>query len=244
MRTDPRRPLITVDLDETVWPCRPVIHAAEVAMYAWLEQEAPRLTAVHDQDSLRAHRRGIIERRPEIAHDMTLIRRDSLRELLQALDYPADLADAAVALFRDHRNRVEPFTDARPVLMRLRERFRLVSVTNGNADVFQTPLGACFDHAITAADVGAAKPDPAMFHAALGWAGVGPEEALHIGDDAHLDCAAAQAIGIDAVWVNRGDRPWPADLPPPRLAVTDLHGLLDWLDAGAPGWLGPGEGAR
>jgi FMN hydrolase / 5-amino-6-(5-phospho-D-ribitylamino)uracil phosphatase len=241
MRTDPRRPLITVDLDETVWPCRPVIRAAEVAMYTWLEREAPRLTAVHDQESLRAHRRGIMERRPEIAHDMTLIRRDSLRELLAGLDYPPNLADAAVALFREHRNRVEPFADVQPALLRLRERFRLVSVTNGNADVFRTPLGACFDHAITAADVGAAKPDPAMFQAALEWAEVGPEQALHVGDDARLDCAAAQDLGIGAIWVNRGGHEWPEELAPPRLTVADLTGLLDWLDTGAPGWPGSAD---
>ncbi len=243
MRTDPHRPLITVDLDETLWPCLPVIRAAEAAMHAWLEQEAPRLTAAHDQDSLRVHRRGIMERCPEIAHDMTRIRRDSLRELLLGLDYPPDLADAAVAQFRDHRNRVSPFADARAVLRRLRGRFRLVSVTNGNADVFKTPLADCFDHAITAADVGAAKPDPAMFRAALRWAGVGPEQALHVGDDPALDCAAAEGIGMASVWVNRAGRVWPDALPPPRLAVSDLYGLLDWLDAGAPGWPAAGEGA-
>lgn len=244
MPTDPRRPLITVDLDETLWPCLPVIRAAEAAMYAWLRVRSPRLTDAHDQDSLREHRRAIVARHPEIAHDMTLIRRASLRELLAGLDYAEGLADQAVALFRAHRNRVEPFADARPVLLRLRERFRLVSVTNGNADVFQTPLGDCFDHAITAADAGAAKPNPAMFEAALAWAGVGPESALHVGDDARLDCAAARAVGMTAVWVNRSGQPWPDALPRPRLMVTDLYGLLDWLDAGAPGWPAVGAAGR
>jgi len=40
-----------------------------------------------------------------------------------------------------------------------------------------------FHHALSAAAVGAMRPDPALFHAALGRAGVEPADALHVGDD-------------------------------------------------------------
>jgi putative hydrolase of the HAD superfamily len=223
--------LITIDLDDTVWPCAPVIEAAEAAMHAWLVAQAPRLTERFDAEALRAHRRALMTERPDIAHDVTQVRLLSLRALLAELDYDIALADAAMALFRRQRNLVEPYADVAPVLTRLRERHRLVAVTNGNADVHETPLRDAFHRALTAAEAGAAKPDPALFELAMDWAGVGPRETLHVGDDPVRDVEAARRLGIKAVWVNRDNQPWPEDLPPPLMAVDDLHGLARWLDA-------------
>ena len=67
----PQLRLITLDLDDTVWPCAPVIQAAELALLEWLGTQAPRLLALHDQDSLHEHRRRLMRERPEIAHDVT-----------------------------------------------------------------------------------------------------------------------------------------------------------------------------
>lgn len=221
--------LITVDLDETVWPCLPVIRAAEAAVQDWLRERAPGLAATHDQARLRAHRIDLARRRPEIAHDITALRRASLAELLAAHGEDTALADAAVAVFREARNRVEPFPDVVEVLTRWRRRYRLVSVTNGNADVDATPLRGIFDHSLDAAGVGAMRPDPALFHAALALAGAAPDEALHAGDDPRLDVAAALGVGMWTAWVNRAGTTAPPDLPPPHVEVRDLRALDRWL---------------
>jgi putative hydrolase of the HAD superfamily len=230
----PRFRLITLDLDDTVWPCEPVIGAAEQAMCDWLAQHAPRLTQIHDQHSLRAHRLALMARRPQIAHALSVVRQVSLATLLRELDYPPDLAERlageALAVFMAQRNRIEPFADAGPVLRRLAADYRLVSVTNGNADPELTPLAGVFHHHVTAARAGAAKPDPAVFQLALELAGCTPEECLHLGDEPYLDVEGARRLGIEAIWVNRAARVWPADLEPPTLTITDLHQLADWLD--------------
>ena len=44
-----------------------------------------------------------------------------------------------------------------------------------------------------------------------------------------LDVAAAQAVGLRAVWVNRFGRTWPEDLAPPQAEVADLDGFCRWL---------------
>jgi FMN hydrolase / 5-amino-6-(5-phospho-D-ribitylamino)uracil phosphatase len=229
----PRFRLITLDLDDTLWPCEPVIRAAELAMLDWLAQTAPRLPRVHDRDSLRAHRCALMAREPQIAHDLGLVRRRSLTALLIELDYPPDqaerLAGQALEVFMRERNRIEPYPDAEPVLRRLAADFQLVSITNGNADPEQTPLCGLFHHHVTAARAGAAKPDPSVFVLALALAGCNPGECLHLGDEPYLDVAAARHLGIEAVWVNRCGRVWPADLEPPVLTITDLHQLADWL---------------
>jgi len=73
-----------------------VIAAAEAALYAWLEQNAPVLAAAHDSHSLRRHRLALAERRPEIAHDFTVLRRESLALLLDEAGYPRGLAEEAL----------------------------------------------------------------------------------------------------------------------------------------------------
>jgi HAD superfamily hydrolase (TIGR01509 family) len=228
--------LITIDLDDTLWPCRPPLEAAEQALLAWLQSRAAALAARHDLASLKAHRLELRTARPELAHDLTALRRASLRELLSGAGYPLPqavaLAEEGVALFLAYRNRVQPYPDASPGLRRLAGRYCLIALTNGNADVERTPLRNHFHHAFQAGDVGAAKPDPALFHAALAQAGVRPDQALHLGDDPHLDVAAARRCGMGAVWLDRHGAPWPADLPfvPPR--VTDLFHFLHWLEHG------------
>ncbi len=228
--------LITIDLDDTLWPCAPVIQAAEAAVYAWLAERTPGLTDRFDTGGLRTHRRELMLARPDIAHDLTAVRRLSLRALLGELGYDLALADEAVEVFRRHRNRVEPFADVPDVLARLRPRHRLVAVTNGNAEVQATPLRDAFHHSVTAAEAGAAKPDPAVFELAMRWAGTAPAETLHLGDDPLRDIEAARRIGIGAVWVNRNGQLWPKDLPRPLLEVRDLVDLEAWLQAAPSGW--------
>ena len=225
--------LITLDLDETLWPLQPTIGDAEEALLHWLAEHAPSLAGAHDLRSMRAHRRTLMQERPEIAHDVTALRHTSLQQLLGDHGHPAaeaaDLAAAAMAQFLAHRNLVRPYPDIPGALRRLARHFRLVSVTNGNADPELTPLAGLFEHRVTAAAAGASKPDPAVFERALALAGCSPQESLHAGDDPVLDVAAARAIGMAAVWVNRTARTWPEGLEPPDHMVTDLAQLADWL---------------
>ena len=221
--------LITIDLDDTVWPCAPVIRAAEGALYEWLATVAERLSQAHDLASLREHRHSVMEAHPEIAHDLTEVRRASLRGLLAAFGYSPELADEGIQLFLDHRNRVEPYPDVPPALVELSHRYALISITNGNAEVTRTPLRGLFDLSLSAADVGAARPDLRLFRAALRETATDPRQALHVGDDPCLDVATARKLGMATAWVNRAGREWPGDLSRPDVEVSDFGQLQDWL---------------
>jgi putative hydrolase of the HAD superfamily len=167
--------------------------------------------------------------RPEIAHDVTAIRRLSLRDLLSHHGYSPVLADDGIRLFLDNRNRVEPYADVVPALSTLGADYRLVSVTNGNSDVSRTPLRGLFHLSLTAADVGAQKPDPALFLCALEWGRSEPYAALHLGDDPYHDVEAARRIGMAAVWVNRKGMCWPEALEPPVAEVANLTEFRQWI---------------
>jgi len=220
---------ITFDLDDTLWPCHEVIVAAELACYEWLSEAAPRLARIHSVTSLREHRIAFSRRRPDIAHDMTAVRLHALSEVLDAHGYPFDLAMQASDVFRAARNRVTPYAEVEAVLRQLRQQFTVISVTNGNSQIEHTPLRDSFDHSLTAAEVGAAKPDPAMFHAASERAGIGLDRFLHVGDDPVRDIGAARALGMPTVWVNRSSMQWPSALTPADMQVTDIAELAGQL---------------
>ena len=99
-----------------------------------------------------------------------------------------------------------PFPDTVDSLSRLSEHFELVVISNVDNDLFartERRLGVRFSHVVTAEDVGAYKPDPAMFDAAL--AAIGPgQPVLHIAQSLFHDIAPADALGIDTAWIRRG----------------------------------------
>ena len=222
---------ICFDLDDTLWPCAPVIRAAEQACYDWLQHHTPRVTARHSLEDLRTHRMQLACERPHIAHDFTELRLRSLARLMAEEGYPAELAHQASDVFRAARNRVTPYDDVLDGLTRLRRRYVLVSVTNGNSQIEHTPLHDSFDHSLTAAEVGAAKPDPAIFELASARTGEPLSAFLHVGDDPVRDVKAARDIGLTTVWVNRYGNAWPTDLEPADLEVSDIAALARRLMA-------------
>ena len=104
--------------------------------------------------------------------------------------------------------RFAPFADASPGLDRLRSRgVKLVCVSNWDcslgAVLERCGLAHLLDGAVSSAEAGARKPDPAIFAPALELAGCEPGEALHVGDTREEDLDAADAAGIRALLIDR-----------------------------------------
>jgi putative hydrolase of the HAD superfamily len=105
--------------------------------------------------------------------------------------------------------RFEAFPDAAPALTQLRDLgLGLVVVSNWDCslpDVLdRVGLLTLVDHVVTSAEVGAAKPDPRVFKAALAAARCGAAEAVHVGDSPVADVEGARAAGIRACLLARG----------------------------------------
>jgi FMN hydrolase / 5-amino-6-(5-phospho-D-ribitylamino)uracil phosphatase len=222
---------ITLDLDDTLWPIWPTIARAEAALQAWLVTHAPATAGLcSDQSVLREVRVHMNSSRPDLAHDMSALRRESIRHVLQrAGDDPA-LAEVAFEVFFAERQRVNLFEDALPALDFLSSRFPVVALSNGNADVHRVGLGAHFKASVSARDFGVGKPDPRIFHAAAQAAGVDSAAVLHIGDDAHLDGVGALGAGMQLAWVNREGQAWAHAPLRPHATVRDLLALCRQLD--------------
>lgn len=217
---------ISIDLDDTLWPIWPTIARAEGVLQAWLDERAPATAALgRDKNTLREVRNQMATLRPDLAHDMSALRRESIRLLLQrAGDDPA-LAEPAFEVFFAERHRVDLYEDALPALKHLASRFPVVALSNGNADVHRAGIGEHFHAALSAQVFGVGKPDARIFHAAAQAAGVGAEAVLHVGDDAHLDGVGALNAGMQLAWVNREGRAWDHAPLEPHITVSDLMAL-------------------
>jgi putative hydrolase of the HAD superfamily len=104
--------------------------------------------------------------------------------------------------------RFRAYPDVPPALAELRELgLHLVCVSNWDCslpDVLaRAGLAEHLDGVVTSAVVGARKPDPAIFAAALKVAGCDPGEALHVGDTRDEDIEGARAAGIRALLIRR-----------------------------------------
>ncbi|HEX4153068.1 MAG TPA: HAD family hydrolase [Steroidobacteraceae bacterium] len=215
--------ILSLDLDDTLWPVAPVIAAAEIALLDWLKQRYPEAARGHDVDSMRALRVNAAAQFPERSHDLTFLRRRALAVQFAAAGHAESLCEEALEIFLAARNRVELYADVRPALERLRARYRLFAVSNGNADLDRCGLGELFDGHITAIAAGAAKPDARIFAALRSMAGVHAAEVMHVGDDPVADVQGASEAGMHAVWLNRGGlRQWPAALAAPPRTISTL----------------------
>jgi putative hydrolase of the HAD superfamily len=153
------------------------------------------------------------------------LRRRCAAVVQESLGTPLPLADVEDALLAAVRFRAYPEVPA--VLERLRAGgARLAVVSNWDVslhDVLErTELRALVDAVVISAELGAAKPDPAIFRAALERLGAGAPEAIHVGDSLEHDIAGARAAGLEAVLVARNG----AQAPDGVRVVASLDGLL------------------
>ena len=222
---------ITLDLDDTLWPVWPTIERAEKALEHWLKQHAPATAVLFANASVRDEIRSqLVSTRPELKHNLSALRRESIRMALQRSKENPLLAEPAFEVFFAERNRVVLFDDATPALAFLAARFPVVALSNGNADIKTIGIAAYFRASVSAQAFGVAKPDARIFHAAAGAGGVYPEHVLHIGDDPGLDVLGALNAGMQTVWLNRPDNAWTHESKP-HLSVTSLKQLCDHIEA-------------
>jgi HAD superfamily hydrolase (TIGR01549 family) len=220
---------ITLDLDDTLWPIAPVILRAEEVLADWLHTHAPVAAAVFRHPERRlAVRNTVVQSRPDLHHDLSAIRRESIRLALHQAQEDTALAEPAFDVFFTARMQITLYDDAGPALALLAAHFPLVAVSNGNADVHRVGLGHLFRHAFNAREFGCAKPDARIFHAGASALGVDASAVLHVGDDAALDVLGALDAGMQTVWVNRENQAW-THAARPHATVVDLLALCDLL---------------
>ena len=225
--------LITLDLDNTLWPVDEVIRRAEQECMVWIHHHHPDAADALSLERIRAIRQQLLTSKPGYRHNLTALRKDALARGFQESGYSAmtaaNAAREAFDVFHQARNEVVFFPGALDLLEALADAYILGALSNGNADLKKIGIDDLFAFHHTAESVGERKPAPAMFHAALASARAKPHQALHIGDHPEEDVDAARRLSIGAVWANLLNLEWPDGLEPHEYSVHNLHEVLDLL---------------
>jgi FMN hydrolase / 5-amino-6-(5-phospho-D-ribitylamino)uracil phosphatase len=216
---------ICFDLDNTLWDLWPAIVRAEQEMYAFLQEQYPRIASRYSVEALRAERERVVADEPHMHYDFTYLRKVSLKRCADAVGYCEPVAEEAFAVFFRARNTVTLYQDVPAALDKLRRRFRLFTLTNGNADLAAIGIDHHFEGRFAARDVGALKPAAAAFKHVLDQTRLHPKEILFVGDDPVADVQGARAAGMKPVWVNRSGALWSAEFGVQPDTVTTLDEL-------------------
>ena len=158
---------------------------------------------------------------------------DRLRRLARACGaLDGDLDDIVAELYAASKDYVlAAYDEVAGTLSDLRQRAVTVAVcSNWDWDLDNALAAAglpgMVDVVVTSAQAGARKPHPRIYETALVRCGVGPGDALFVGDTWEPDVEGPRRAGIRAVQVWRPDQH--AEPPPPG-AITDLRAVLDLL---------------
>jgi putative hydrolase of the HAD superfamily len=98
-------------------------------------------------------------------------------------------------------------------------------VTNGDAGqqrekLARHELAPFFDAIVIEGELGAGKPDVAVYRHVLGLLGVAPAAATMVGDNLEWDVIGAEQAGVAGVWLDRAGRGLPPDAPRARVIRT------------------------
>jgi 2-haloacid dehalogenase len=154
----------------------------------------------------------------------------------QALDYTLERAGVAhtdddTRKLVDAITRLKPFADVPAALDRLRTKYKLVILSNGDPDMLASGVpysGIAFDRVISVAESGAFKPHVATYRKAADLIGAKPAEVLFVANHA-FDCLGAKAFGMRAAFIDRRKRPFGKTQYQPDIIVADFKELAQTL---------------
>jgi 2-haloacid dehalogenase len=139
--------------------------------------------------------------------------------------------DEEVAALVSEIERLKPFPDVVAALGKLKQRYRLTILSNGDPDMLEAArphLQVEFDRIISVAEAGSFKPHVATYRTAAELLGSPPDAILFVANHA-FDCVGAKAYGMRTCFVDRRKRPfgdWPYQ---PDLIVADFTELAEHL---------------
>lgn len=224
---------ISFDLDDTLYVNDEVIKMAEQAQFDVLSNaiESIKVAGIEPWLTLKWQ---VLEANPQVKHDVTLWRKEVIRLGLSAHTDDQALIEQLInegfkAFYRARSNfELEPRVFE--VLAKLKSKFPLVAITNGNVDIHRLGLTPYFVGYYRAGELGnRMKPYPDMLNMAANDLGINTNELLHIGDNVSTDVKAAQNANSPHLWFNSAKASMPAQAALPTGEYSNLDDLLQLL---------------
>ena len=127
--------------------------------------------------------------------------------------------------------RLKPFPDVPGALARLKARYRIAVLSNGDPDMLEAAKahhGIAFDAVISVAAANTFKPHVAAYTKAAQILGVAMDEVLFVANHA-FDCIGAKSAGMHTAFIDRRKRPFGGTPHQPDIVVPDMKSLADLM---------------
>jgi len=209
---------VSFDLDDTLWPLLPVILKAEKDTNQWLIKNYPGVENLLKGKEVTQIRDSLISQKSNLVYQLSKLRELTLTELGIRSGYEKEeaeiMAKESFKIFFSGRNDVTLYEGVEETLNSLKQKYVLGVITNGNADIEEIGISHYFDFHITAANLNAGKPEPAIFSEALKQTGLKAEEICHVGDHPINDVVGSNDFGMKSIWFNKKGIDWPLEEKP------------------------------
>jgi HAD superfamily hydrolase (TIGR01549 family) len=210
-------PLLLFDLDDTIFDHTLTCRAA----LAELRRKESDLRGPSLEDTLREYGRLLNSTHTDVMlgrRTADEVRAERFGRLTEWAGHPVarSRAEELSSRYRHHYQRLRRAVPGAPeAIRRLAGRAKIGIVTNNTVEEQVEKLAFLrlerdVDFLVTSEEVGKAKPDPAIFRAALHRGNRAPRDAVMVGDSWESDVVGARGAGIRAVWFNRFETPHPA----------------------------------
>jgi 2-haloacid dehalogenase len=125
--------------------------------------------------------------------------------------------------------KLKPFPEVPEALARLRTKYKLVVLSNGDPDMLETAKQyhkVPFDQVISVAEANSFKPHAATYTKAAKLCGLTPDRILFVANHA-FDCIGAKSAGMRTGFIDRRSRPFGDTPHQPDLLVPTMKDLAD-----------------
>ena len=199
--------VIGFDLDDTLWDNGIAINRAIDYQFEHIKKHLPHISN-NELEVIYFNRvEQLVAQDPVKYEDMTRLRTESLQRLCDHYQLPHSIAHQAFQCFYQLRQKVQLFSVTKALLELLSRKFKLIAISNGNADLKTIGLAHYFEFCWRAGVDGRAKPSGDMLLKACTKMNIQPQQMLYVGDKLEMDYAAAQSSGCYGVVISSKDLP-------------------------------------
>jgi 2-haloacid dehalogenase len=127
--------------------------------------------------------------------------------------------------------RLKPFPDVPEALARLKTRYKIAVLSNGDPDMLEAAQSfhsIPFDAVISVAAANSFKPHVATYTKAAEIMSARMDEVLFVANHS-FDCIGAKAAGMHSAFIDRRQRPFGITPHQPDIVVPDMKSLADAL---------------
>ncbi|WP_372812749.1 HAD family hydrolase [Paenibacillus sp.] len=135
----------------------------------------------------------------------------------------------------ERRSRPIVYEETFEVLDQLKQKYKLLLLTNGSPDLQKEKLAGVpqlapyFDHIVISGEFGEGKPAASIFHHAMQLLNITADEGVMIGDKLTTDILGSNTVGMRNMWINRHGVERSSDIEPVYeiKSLRDMQAILD-----------------